>query len=93
MGYAKHLKDEAEQFMAKNLPPRPAAAKNKGLPYLAVHLRRGDFLRAYWGRKGVPKTLECAAKQIKQVMKEQKLKVVYIATDSSAEGTQGAVVF
>ena len=86
MGYAKHLKAEAEAFMAKHLPARDPKSKKKGLPYLAVHLRRGDFLRAYWGRKGVPKTLESAAAQIKDAMKKQKLKAVYIATDSSPEG-------
>ena len=86
MGYAKHLKSEAEAFMQKHLPEREDSDKAKGLPYLAVHLRRGDFARSYEGRPGVPSSMKSAAEQINSALKRTGLKVVYVATDASKKG-------
>ena len=55
----------------------------KGGQYLAVHLRRADFL--YARAKQVP-SLDGAVEQIKNILKEQKLDVVFLATDASKEG-------
>lgn len=86
MVYADHLKAEAEDFMAKHLPKKEDSDKKKGLPYLAVHLRRGDFARSYKGRKGVPSNMKGAAKQINEALKRTGLKVVYVASDASDKG-------
>ena len=51
-----------------------------GGPYMAVHLRRGDF--AKWRHKDVP-DLDCAVKQIDFVIKTfLKIKNVFIASDA-----------
>ena len=55
----------------------------KGGPYLAVHLRRRDFLYAH--KEDVPSLKETAA-QIEKALKENKLKTVFIATDAPTEG-------
>ena len=54
-----------------------------GGDYLAVHLRRGDFL--FSGRKGVP-TITAVRKQISKLLKKLKLKEVFLATDGSDKG-------
>ncbi|XP_019630147.1 PREDICTED: GDP-fucose protein O-fucosyltransferase 2-like [Branchiostoma belcheri] len=59
---------------------KPAVGSAKGGPYLAVHLRRGDFARSH--TKNVP-SLQGAAKQINLIMQEQKLEKVYLATDAN----------
>ena len=51
----------------------------KGGPYLAVHLRRKDYLRAH--SKEVP-SLKKAANQVKKYLKKYKVKKVYVATDA-----------
>ena len=55
----------------------------KGGPYLAVHLRRADFLYAH--PDGVP-SLDNAIKQIKEILDKQKLDMVFLATDADKEG-------
>ncbi|XP_039280948.1 GDP-fucose protein O-fucosyltransferase 2-like [Nilaparvata lugens] len=50
-----------------------------GGPYLAVHLRRKDFLV---GRRDKVPTLEEAAKQIKKLLEKLNLNTVFVATDS-----------
>lgn len=54
----------------------------KGGPYLSVHLRRKDFV---WGRgKQVP-SISGAARQIVELLEQNELKAVFIATDTSNE--------
>ncbi|GAB6023106.1 GDP-fucose protein O-fucosyltransferase 2 [Chamberlinius hualienensis] len=50
-----------------------------GGPYIAVHLRRGDFLH---GRNRTVPNLKNAATQIKKKMKQLKLNLVFISTDA-----------
>lgn len=54
-----------------------------GGPYIGVHLRRKDYLRAHPDH--VP-SLKNAAKQIKKKLKEFKLSTVYIGTDAPKKG-------
>ena len=54
-----------------------------GGPYLAVHLRRADFLYA---RKNFVPTLDGTVKQIKTIMEKQKLDTVFLATDAPESG-------
>ena len=54
-----------------------------GGPYIAVHLRRQDFIRA---RENEVPTLKSAARQIIQILKKQNLKTVFIATDAPNSG-------
>ncbi|RZF37542.1 hypothetical protein LSTR_LSTR008580 [Laodelphax striatellus] len=56
-------------------PPRKAI----GGPYLAVHLRRKDFLV---GRRDKVPTIEEAAKQIKKLLEKHTLSTVFVATDA-----------
>lgn len=55
----------------------------KGGPYLAVHLRRRDFV---WSRRKEVPSLEGAAKQIKILLDKFELKTVFIATDAPEKG-------
>ena len=54
-----------------------------GGPYLAVHLRRGDFL---YSRKSIVVTLKRVAQQVNNILMKLNLSTVYLATDSSFEG-------
>ena len=60
-----------------------------GGPYLAVHLRRTDFLYAH--PDGVP-SLDNAIKQIKEILDKQKLDKVFLATDADKEGEMQNIV-
>ncbi|XP_015925104.2 GDP-fucose protein O-fucosyltransferase 2 isoform X2 [Parasteatoda tepidariorum] len=51
-----------------------------GGPYISVHLRRRDFVKA---RPTEVPSIKFAAKQIKKKMKDLNLKLVFIATDST----------
>lgn len=55
----------------------------KGGPYLAVHLRRADFLYAHPDK--VP-SLDNTVKQIQEILEKQNLKMVFLATDADQEG-------
>jgi peptide-O-fucosyltransferase len=55
----------------------------KGGPYLAVHLRRADFLYAH--PEKVP-SLDSVVKQLKKLLKKHKLKKVFLATDTDEHG-------
>lgn len=50
-----------------------------GGPYLAVHLRRQDFLQ---GRAETIPTIKSAASQLKEKMKELQIKTLFVATDA-----------
>jgi len=94
MRFSTHLVDIAREFRASHLnstdendgtvlpidwTEEKPLSNVKGGPYLAVHLRRNDFL---WGRKDEVPTLEQAALQIKDLLKQLNLTKVYIATDA-----------
>ena len=97
--FAKHLREEGDKFrreVLKSDDERDATVmdadwtKNqkkegtaKGGPYLAVHMRRADFLYAH--PDGVP-SLDNAVKQIKEILKKEKLEMVFLATDADKEG-------
>ncbi|GAB1607368.1 GDP-fucose protein O-fucosyltransferase 2-like [Argonauta hians] len=53
-----------------------------GGPYLAVHLRRKDYLRAH---KDYVPTLKFAAKQIRKLLKQFGLEKVFIASDDTED--------
>lgn len=59
-------------------------SKNRGGPYLGVHLRRTDFIHL---RESHTVTIEHAAKQIKHALNVLNLTRVYIATDGTQQGT------
>ncbi|XP_068743866.1 GDP-fucose protein O-fucosyltransferase 2-like isoform X1 [Montipora capricornis] len=96
--FAKHLREEADKFRREVLKSDderdvtlmdPDWTKNQkkegsaeGGPYLALHLRRGDFLYAHPDK--VP-SLDNTVKQIKELLKKHKLDTVFLATDSTKE--------
>lgn len=97
--FAKHLRDEGDKFRREVLKSDderdatvmdPDWTKNqkkegsaKGGPYLAVHLRRADFLYAHADK--VP-SLDNTIKQIKEILEKQNLNMVFLATDADQEG-------
>lgn len=56
-----------------------------GGPYLAVHLRRKDFI---WGHREDVPSLEGAVKKIRSLMKTHGLGRVFVATDAVRKGRQ-----
>lgn len=62
---------------------QPSRGKAKGGPYIAVHLRRKDFVLARG--KEVP-SLSMAAEQIQHLLRKQNLTSAFIATDAPHEG-------
>lgn len=54
-----------------------------GGPYLAVHLRRRDFLN---GRARSVPTIKSAAEQLSQIMKDRELENLFVATDAPDNG-------
>ena len=54
-----------------------------GGPYLAVHMRKADFLYAHPDK--VP-SLDNTITQIKELLKKHNLSMVFLATDSTKEG-------
>jgi len=97
--FAKHLREVADKFRVKNLASTDAKDKTEyaddwreqkreegsatGGPYLAVHMRRGDFTYAH--KETVP-SIEEIGEEIKKRLIEYKLKKVYLATDGTDEG-------
>ncbi|KAK7089096.1 GDP-fucose protein O-fucosyltransferase 2-like [Littorina saxatilis] len=95
MRFSKALRDIGDEFRRKYLDStdekdntvlhedwtqmKRKHGEAKGGPYVAAHLRRADFL--YARPKDVP-SLENTAKQLKAVLKKQKLKTLFIATDA-----------
>lgn len=99
MVFAQHLRDRADQFREKKLNSNnvqdktvyaedwreqvPEEGSALGGPYLAMHMRRGDF--AYAHKETVPSIAE-VGKEIAKRLKEYKLKKVYLSTDGTDEG-------
>ena len=99
MVFAKHLRKIGDKFRKEVLNSDDEKdstvmkndwRKNKkkegsalGGPYLAVHLRRADFLYA---RKDFVPSLDGAVKQIKTIMEKEKLDKVFLATDALEHG-------
>ncbi|ESO95617.1 hypothetical protein LOTGIDRAFT_180660 [Lottia gigantea] len=97
MVFAKELRDIGDEFRAKYLDSNDDTdntvldedwtkmkrkhGEAKGGPYLAVHLRRKDFLRT---NHNVP-SLKHAAKQIKHLMDKHDLSKLFVATDAPKE--------
>lgn len=96
--FAKHLTAEGDKFRKEILKSEDNKdgtvmdedwTKNHkkegsatGGPYLAVHLRRADFLYAH--PDDVP-SLDNTIKQIKEILDKQKLDMVFLATDADKE--------
>lgn len=89
MVYSQRLRVEGNRFMRETLHYDPGegngrqSPKNGGGRYLSVHLRRKDYLGAHYDL--VP-SLEGAAAQIRQLMKEEGLRVVFLSTDAPTHG-------
>lgn len=94
MRFAQHLVDIANTFRKERLQSsdeqegiqRPNDWRKETLqviagggPYLAVHLRRKDFL---WGRSKEVPDLQFAAKQLEERMEKLQLKTIFIASDA-----------
>ncbi|XP_040213356.1 GDP-fucose protein O-fucosyltransferase 2 [Rana temporaria] len=98
MVFAQHLRIVGDEFRAHLLQSNDEADKTifqedwtkvktkpsppLGGPYLAVHLRRKDFI---WGHREDVPSLRRAAEEIHSLLKKQKLKKVFIATDSDRQ--------
>ena len=72
----------------RNQTPKEGSAI--GGPYIALHMRRGDF--AYAHKATVP-SIEELGKELAKKLKEYKLKKVYLATDGTDEGVQNNSYF
>ncbi|XP_026281016.1 GDP-fucose protein O-fucosyltransferase 2 [Frankliniella occidentalis] len=82
-GFRKTHLDSSDDYDGINRPEDWLEEKEQttrgGGPYLAVHLRRKDFL---WGRAKQVPDLQFAAEQIEEKMKELQLRKIFIATDA-----------
>ena len=95
MVFAKSLRDIGDEFRAEELDSTDEKdntifdddwtqmkrnhGEAKGGPYVAIHLRRRDFL--YGHSERVP-SLEGAANQTKEILEKYHLKKVFVATDA-----------
>ncbi|XP_043931925.1 GDP-fucose protein O-fucosyltransferase 2 isoform X2 [Protopterus annectens] len=100
MVFAKHLRAVGDEFRARDLNSTDEADKTVynedwtkmkvklgtalGGPYLAVHLRRKDFI---WGHRDDVPSLAEAISQIHSLLKQLQLQTVFVATDAVDEGT------
>ncbi|KAK3713863.1 hypothetical protein QZH41_010916, partial [Actinostola sp. cb2023] len=98
--FAKHLRNEGDKFRREQLNSsdeddetvmdddwrnnQKKEGTAKGGQYLAIHLRRADFLYAH--PEKVP-SLDGVVKQIKKLLKRHKLKKVFLATDADGKVT------
>ncbi|VEN54367.1 unnamed protein product [Callosobruchus maculatus] len=95
--YSKELVDIAADFrrehldstdekdktlLPKNWEDEKPNRKPRGGPYVAIHLRRRDFLRSR--SKEIP-SLENVAEQVSKTLQRLKLQTVFVATDGSAK--------
>ena len=62
----------------------------RGGPFLAVHLRRADFVQVR--KKDVP-SLKHAAEQLKELAQKHNLKKIFVATDAPKEGKNYVISF
>lgn len=88
MVYAKELREEGNRFMKEKFDYSPDTGKGRQKlstpgPFLAVHLRRGDY---HYARPNDIPSIEGAAQQLKKLKKETGLKYVFLASDASKEG-------
>uniref|UniRef100_A0A8C9JW21 GDP-fucose protein O-fucosyltransferase 2 n=1 Tax=Panthera tigris altaica TaxID=74533 RepID=A0A8C9JW21_PANTA len=100
MVFAKHLRAVGDEFRSKYLNSTDEADRipfeedwtkmkvklgsSLGGPYLAVHLRRKDFI---WGHREDVPSLDGAVKKIRGLMKTHQLDKVFVATDAVRKGT------
>lgn len=100
MVFAKHLRKIGNNFRQEHLNSNDKKdltelkydwRKNErkdgsalGGPYLAIHLRRADFL--YARKEHVP-SLDGAIQQVKTILKKENLDKVFLATDALESGT------
>lgn len=89
MVYAAALRNEGNRFMQDALAYHPGEGLGRTRPhrgggdFLAVHLRRRDYIHAH--PNAVPSIAE-AAYQISQVQKKTGLQTVFLATDAPESG-------
>ncbi|XP_044106744.1 GDP-fucose protein O-fucosyltransferase 2 [Neovison vison] len=95
MVFAKHLRAVGDEFRSKYLNSTDEADRTpfqedwtkmkvtlgsaRGGPYLAVHLRRKDFI---WGHREDVPSLDGAVKKIRSLMNTHQLDRVFVATDA-----------
>ncbi|XP_069121907.1 GDP-fucose protein O-fucosyltransferase 2-like isoform X2 [Argopecten irradians] len=97
MVYAKHLRDIGDNFREKYLGSTDKKDKTelddwtkmnkkhgdaKGGPYLAIHLRRKDYLYAHGNE--IP-SIQHVPGKVKPILKKHKLKKIFVATDAPDE--------
>ena len=93
MVYAPALRNEGNRFMQDILGYYPGRGvgqtrpKGGGGDFLAVHLRRQDYIRAH--PAAVP-SIVGAAQQISQLLKTTGLHTVFLATDAPESGKTGS---
>lgn len=101
MRFAKHLITEANQFRLEFLDSNDERDKTMldedwtimkrnhgdalGGPYLAVHLRRGDFLVA---RPNSVPTIPFVAKTLRRLLEKLNLKTIFLSTDADYDDKQ-----
>uniref|UniRef100_G1T7T0 GDP-fucose protein O-fucosyltransferase 2 n=1 Tax=Oryctolagus cuniculus TaxID=9986 RepID=G1T7T0_RABIT len=101
MVFARHLRAVADEFRSRHLNStndadripfqedwtkmKVALGSSLGGPYLAVHLRRKDFV---WGHREDVPSLAGAARKIRSLMKTHQLARVFVATDAVRAGTR-----
>ena len=89
MVYADHLRSEGYDYMANQLNYKPERGKGRtplldgGGSFLAVHMRRRDYLYAH--PRYIP-SIKGAANQIKRMLEKLQIKKVFIATDAKDSG-------
>ena len=88
MIYSRELRKAGNGFMIDILRYDPGEGNGRSPPkdgggnYLGVHLRRMDFVRSHGD---VAPSVTGIVNQLKQILKEQKLNKVFIATDGISE--------
>ena len=75
--------------MKEHLHYDPGKGKGRSPPlegggdYISVHLRRADYMRAH---PDLVPSLEGVASQIQQIVAEQSVSKIFLATDASIQG-------
>lgn len=81
--HRNHLILKTTVYATSLFPPEAKLGSAKGGPYLGVHLRRKDFI---WGHREDVPSLKGAVKNMRSLMKKNKLEKVFVATDADEEG-------